>query len=119
MGRMQRRNRGNMDKINDLRVGMTFKNYKDLCFFMEAEVLEGTSKQYQLYEFAKYFSWTRQGQKYIITDVFAEPKNIPFMKDEELAKCVYLGIDKDDFDRAIDVLESSGIKVNKLTKSSK
>ena len=110
MGRPQRRNRGNMDKIKDLRVGMTFKNYKNLCFFMEAEVLEGTSKQYQLYEFAKYFSWTRQGQKYIITDVFAEPKSTPFMKDEELAKYVYLGIDKDDFDRAVDVLRGSQIK---------
>ena len=39
MGRLQRRNIGNMNRVDELEVGQTFKNYRALCDFMEAEVL--------------------------------------------------------------------------------
>ena len=111
MGRLQRRNIGNMNRVNELEVGPTFKNYRALCDFMNAEILEGTSKQVQVNEWGRYFRWTRQGQKYIVVEKFTEPKSIPFMAEEQ--KFIYVGIDVDDYNRALDSLRRNNVKIRK------
>ena len=111
MGRLQRRNIGNMNRVNDLSVGMTFKNYRALCDFLNAEILEGTSKQVQVNEWGRYFRWTRQGQKYIVVEKFTEPRDTPFMVEEQ--KFIYVGIDVDDYNRALDSLRRNNVKIRK------
>ena len=62
-------------KINTskLKVGMTVKNYKELCELLKQEVTTGNAKKYQLKEFECYFDWEKSGQKFIITDIYDTP----------------------------------------------
>ena len=66
----------NIDKIKELTVGMTFKNYKELVAFFEEDVKDGKSKKYQLENFKRYFDWEKQGNKFVITDI----KDVPTEK---------------------------------------
>lgn len=53
---------------------MVVKNYKHLCQLLEQPVKFNNSKLAQLKEFTRYFSYKKQGQKIIITEIFDEPK---------------------------------------------
>lgn len=53
---------------------MVVKNYKHLCQLLEQPVKFNNSKLAQLKEFTRYFSYKKQGQKIIITEIFNEPK---------------------------------------------
>lgn len=67
----------NISKVNDLKVGQTFKNYKELVAFFDEDVKNGgTSKKAQLENFKRYFDWEKQGNKFIITDI----KDVPTEK---------------------------------------
>lgn len=63
----------NIDKIKELKVGMIFKNYKELCRFCEDDVKDGKSKKYQLENYKRYFDWDKQGNKFIITAIHEIP----------------------------------------------
>lgn len=54
-------------------VGMVVKNYKELCSILGVETKTGKSKQLQLEDFARYFSWDKDGNKFIITDIYDTP----------------------------------------------
>ena len=58
-------------KINTskLKVGMTVKNYKELCELLKQEVTTGNAKKYQLKEFEWYYDREKSGQKFNITDI--------------------------------------------------
>lgn len=59
---------------NNIMVGQVVKNYKELCALLGEEILKGgSSRTAQLKEFARYFKWERDGQKYIITDIYDTP----------------------------------------------
>lgn len=58
---------------SSLKIGMTIKNYKQLCELLNQEVEFGNSKKSQLLEFERYFDWEKIGQKFIITDVYDTP----------------------------------------------
>jgi hypothetical protein len=62
----------------NLKEGMVFKNYKELCFFLNERVKTGGSKIYQFKNWNKYFNFYRKGNKYIITDVYDTPENLTF-----------------------------------------
>ena len=51
-----------------------FKNYRNLCEYLKEQIKTGKSKQLQLKEWERYFSFKKEGQKIIITEVFEEPK---------------------------------------------
>lgn len=53
---------------------MVVKNYKQLCQILEQPVKFNNSKLAQLKEFTRYFSYEKQGQKIIITEIFDNPK---------------------------------------------
>lgn len=53
---------------------MVIKNYKQLCQILEQPVKFNNSKLAQLKEFTRYFSYEKQGQKIIITEIFDNPK---------------------------------------------
>lgn len=59
---------------NNIEVGQIVKNYKELCVLLGQKISQGgSSRKAQLKEFARYFKWERDGQKYIITDIYDTP----------------------------------------------
>jgi hypothetical protein len=56
-----------------LEEGMVFKNYKELCLFLEQPVVDGGSKRSQLEMFQRYFEYSKDGYKFTITHVYLEP----------------------------------------------
>jgi len=59
--------------INKLSEGMTFKNYKELCIFLDMPIRNGKSKILQLEELSRYCTFTKDKQKITITEIFTEP----------------------------------------------
>lgn len=62
-------------KIEKLKKGMTFKNYKELCEFLEIKVTSGTAKESQFKELSRFCEWHKDGNKIIIDKKFRTPKN--------------------------------------------
>lgn len=61
--------------LNNLSVGLRLKSYKALCEILEEPVHAGNSKVAHLKEFDRYFSYTRQGNAYIIQEIYDIPKS--------------------------------------------
>jgi len=59
--------------ISKLYEGMIIKNYKELCVILEIPVKGGKGKQVQFKELERYCTYTKQGQKIIITEIFEIP----------------------------------------------
>ena len=53
----------------------TFKNYKELCAYLGETPTTANSKKAQIKEWERYFSFRKEGQKIIITEVFDTPKD--------------------------------------------
>ena len=88
--------------IQSLTSGLVLKSYKDLCVALEVPIKTGKSKQIQLEDFSRYFTYTKDKYKYIITEVFEEPlpkednsngnnskyvENIKYMLLQKLSTC--------------------------------
>lgn len=58
-----------MLKIENIKVGNTYKSYKSLCEELEEPVKTGKSKQLQLKRWKEYFDWNNIGNKYVITEI--------------------------------------------------
>ena len=54
-------------------VGMVIKNYKELCKILNEEAKTGKAKQLQLKNWKRYFDWEKDGQKFIIVDIYDTP----------------------------------------------
>lgn len=59
--------------IHKLIKGQIFKNYKELCLFLGIEIKTGKAKQLQLKELERYFKYHREGNKFIIDEIFNKP----------------------------------------------
>lgn len=59
--------------IGKLVIGMVTKNYKELCTMLNEEVKTGKAKQLQLKKWKRYFDWEKDGQKFIIVDIYDTP----------------------------------------------
>lgn len=57
-------------KLDNLKVGMVLKNYKELCNALDIKPLIGYSRQKQLLWFEEYFLYKKEGHKYVITEIF-------------------------------------------------
>ncbi len=53
---------------------MEIKNYKGLCSLLEEKQKTGEAKQIQLGNWQRYFSYSKQGHKFIIEEIFDIPK---------------------------------------------
>ena len=62
--------------ISNLIQGQTIKNYKSLCTILDIPVKGGNGKDIQLNELSRYCTYIKQGNKFIITEIF----NIPLVK---------------------------------------
>lgn len=72
-----------MKQINE---GQIFKNYKKLCEYLEEQVKTGKSKQLQLKDWSRYFTWHNEGNKFVIDKVFDEPIQKQRQKCEDTSK---------------------------------
>lgn len=57
-------------RITEIKEGQVVKNYKELCEILGEKLKVGKSKQLQLKKFDRYFEYTREGNKYIITKIY-------------------------------------------------
>jgi hypothetical protein len=64
-----------MQITNNLTAGKVYKNYKELCLELGEHPKTGNARLSQLKEWERYFSYTKQGHKYIINEVFQTPRN--------------------------------------------
>lgn len=62
---------------SNLRVGMVFKNYTELCKYLEGRRIDGDSKDHTLSKWRRYFDWRNENRKFIITEIY----DIPLPKD--------------------------------------
>jgi hypothetical protein len=69
-------------KIENLKVGMIYKNYKVMCELLEQPVNSGKSKQLQMKNWERYFSYEKDGVKFIVNEIF----NIPLDKEDRRGK---------------------------------
>lgn len=59
----------------NLKVNQIFKNYKEICEYLGEPVYQGgKQRQLQLKDWERYFSYKKEGYKFIITEVFETPK---------------------------------------------
>lgn len=59
--------------ISNLKEGMIVKNYKELCALLDEKPKGGKGKVYQLKEFERYFSYEKEGHKFVITSIYEIP----------------------------------------------
>ena len=111
MANTMKYNRGNMEKVRYMYVGQVFKSYRDLCRFLDADIMTGRSKEYHLEELGRYFRWERDKFRYIIQQVYVEPLDIPFFKKETDYTWKSITVTESDWERAIRLLKDNGIKV--------
>lgn len=52
---------------------MVVKNYKEMCKLLEEKEKGGDSKKSQLNRWERYFHWIKDGQKFIIKEIYDEP----------------------------------------------
>lgn len=81
-------------KINNLKVDMVIKNYKELCQLIEVKPKTGNSKKAQIKWFKEHFTYKKEGNKIIIDEILTtktQPKplrggsnnNIPYKENIE------------------------------------
>ena len=60
---------------SNIKQGMVFKNYKELCFMLGLDVKNGKSKTIQMREIERYMDLlkTENGNSYIVLDVYDKP----------------------------------------------
>ena len=67
-------NEKEVKNMNNVNLGQEFKNYKELCAYLGEQEKGGKSKDLQIKDWERYFSFEKQGHKFIITDVYDIPK---------------------------------------------
>lgn len=67
-------NKENKIITTNLKVGNVFSNYKKLCDHLNVQKFGGgCSREAQIKEWKRYFDFERDGQKYIITEIYSTP----------------------------------------------
>ncbi len=111
MARQVTNDRGDMERVRFMYVGQVFKSYRDLCRFLDADILGGSSKTYQLQEWGRYFKWQRDKHRYVITQIFEEKQDLPFFKTEQDYEYSSITVTSSECSRAIAILRANGINV--------
>ena len=74
--------------IKNLKENMIVKNYKELCILIGEEIKTSNSKKAQLKEFERFCQYHRNGQKFIIDEIYKEP--LPKISDKSLNHSKYI-----------------------------
>lgn len=75
-------------KLDNIETGMVVKNYKVMCELLGEGVTDGNSRKAQINEWSRYFDYEKQGHKFIINEVYAEPLPKDFSKNDVYTKYV-------------------------------
>lgn len=59
--------------ISKLFIGLVIMNYRELCVLLNIKETGGTAKKAQLKEMERYFNYTKNGNKFIITEIYDKP----------------------------------------------
>ena len=73
----------------------TYKNYKELCVAMGCKITDGSSKKKQLKELESLCEYHKEGNKFVIDEVYAIPKEIEDKRKtrvSELSECIQFSI---------------------------
>lgn len=57
----------------ELKVTQVFKNYKELALFLGEDVKTGNAKLSQIKDWERFFTYEKQGNKFVITGIYDEP----------------------------------------------
>lgn len=69
----------NIDQLQNIEIGKTYKNYKNMCDVLQEPIKNGKSKTYQMKEWKRYFNFEKVGQKFLVTEIYQVP-----LKNEDL-----------------------------------
>lgn len=58
---------------SQLHIGMVVSNYRKLCELLGEEIKEGNSRKSQIANWKRNFDWARDGNRYIILDIYEHP----------------------------------------------
>lgn len=61
--------------IEKLEVGQIHKSYKALCEILNEDTKGGKSKKYQIKRWERYFGYSKEGNKFIIDEIYHVPKD--------------------------------------------
>jgi hypothetical protein len=61
-------------EIKNLKLGQVIKNYKELCKILNEPEKTGNAKKAQVIDWERYFSYTKEGTKFIINKIYDKPK---------------------------------------------
>lgn len=61
-------------EIENLTEGMEIKNYKELCNILNIKTKAGNSKKSQLKELERYCNYIKEGNRFIIKEIYKDPK---------------------------------------------
>lgn len=60
--------------VSILELNKKYKNYRELCEVLDEPIKGGKSKQLQLQDWERYFKYTKEGNGFIITEIYPETK---------------------------------------------
>lgn len=61
--------------VENLQVGMVVKNYKEMCKLLNEPVKRpGTSRICQFRDWKRFFTWHREGYKFVIDEIYPVAK---------------------------------------------
>ncbi|GIN22636.1 hypothetical protein [Siminovitchia fordii] len=60
-------------RVDKLKTGMKFKNYKDICNVLEMEIKRGNSRKAQIKDLERYCRLIKQGHSFTIAEVYKNP----------------------------------------------
>lgn len=78
--------------IKNLSEGQIIKNYKELCELLEIKVVTSNSKKAQFKELERYISYDKEGNKFIIKEIYDNAKNKIDLRKEGLNSDLSLDI---------------------------
>lgn len=75
-------------QLENIKKGMVFKNYKELCIALEESPVSGKSKQLQIKRWETYFDYEKQGYKYVIKEIYDTPLPKDFSSNDVYSKYI-------------------------------
>lgn len=79
--------------LENIKKEMIVKNYKEMCSLLGEEVKAGNSKKSQIKEWECYFSFHKEGNKFVIDEVYKDPKiNLGNYKNSSIIKNINKGV---------------------------
>lgn len=106
--------------INKLKESNTreFKNYKELCSILNVEILAGNSKKSQLKEFERFCAYHKEGNKFVIDEIYEIPKRDDRAENQRKGTIIK-NINKGNYSKEMFPLVKNFVGINNIEYASK